>query len=202
MAQSRHFFRNRTRDFAQFLSHSINYDWISISVKRTSNLFDKDACSTSNISGTCQNSIFGFLQIIHATSAALVPPPRTHRHRYFGVLAPNSSLRTAVTPRAQPATRQIEPAITGEGVRICKIFDYIGVIRAPPLTALVRGPPLWQLTSLCEGLQKPPMGNGKLRCSFFKSTVAPPLPRNAEPPRRNSDPQMDSTLTCLSALGI
>ena len=21
--------------------------------------------------------------------AALVPPPRTHRHRYFGVLAPN-----------------------------------------------------------------------------------------------------------------
>jgi hypothetical protein len=25
--------------------------------------------------------------------AALVPPPRTHRHRYFGVLAPNSPLR-------------------------------------------------------------------------------------------------------------
>ena len=23
----------------------------------------------------------------------LVPPPRTHRHRYFGVLAPNSPLR-------------------------------------------------------------------------------------------------------------
>ena len=29
--------------------------------------------------------------------AALVPPPRTHRHRYFGVLAPNSPLRAAVT---------------------------------------------------------------------------------------------------------
>ncbi|HEJ1573308.1 TPA: transposase, partial [Pseudomonas aeruginosa] len=28
--------------------------------------------------------------------AALVPPPRTHRHRYFGVLAPNSPLRAAV----------------------------------------------------------------------------------------------------------
>jgi len=27
--------------------------------------------------------------------AALVPPPRRHRHRYFGVLAPNSPLRTA-----------------------------------------------------------------------------------------------------------
>jgi hypothetical protein len=29
--------------------------------------------------------------------AALVPPPRVHRHRYFGVLAPNSPLRAAVT---------------------------------------------------------------------------------------------------------
>lgn len=32
--------------------------------------------------------------------AALVPPPRTHRHRYFGVLAPNSPLRSAVTAMA------------------------------------------------------------------------------------------------------
>ncbi|MBK7000097.1 MAG: transposase [Rhodoferax sp.] len=29
--------------------------------------------------------------------AALIPPPRTHRHRYFGLLAPNSPLRCAVT---------------------------------------------------------------------------------------------------------
>jgi hypothetical protein len=48
--------------------------------------------------------------------ATLVPPPRVHRHRYFGVLAPNSSLRAALTalapaattappaPNAQPAT--------------------------------------------------------------------------------------------------
>ena len=50
--------------------------------------------------------------------AALVPPPRTHRHRYFGVLAPNSSLRAAVTALAAPAKQvvvQTEPAITGEG---------------------------------------------------------------------------------------
>lgn len=32
-----------------------------------------------------------------ARIAALVPPPRTHRHRYFGVLAPISPLRAAVT---------------------------------------------------------------------------------------------------------
>ncbi len=35
--------------------------------------------------------------------AALIPPPRVHRHRYFGVLAPNSPLRAAVTALALPA---------------------------------------------------------------------------------------------------
>ena len=32
--------------------------------------------------------------------AALIPPPRRHRHRYYGVLAPNSPLRAAVTALA------------------------------------------------------------------------------------------------------
>lgn len=32
--------------------------------------------------------------------AALIPPPRRHRHRYYGVLAPNSPLRPAVTALA------------------------------------------------------------------------------------------------------
>ena len=56
--------------------------------------------------------------------AALVPPPRTHSHRYFGVLAPNSPLRPAVTALAQDAVVQAaqvqtEPASTaaGEGAR-------------------------------------------------------------------------------------
>jgi hypothetical protein len=35
--------------------------------------------------------------------AALVPPPRIHRHRYYGVLAPHSPLRAAVTALAEPA---------------------------------------------------------------------------------------------------
>jgi hypothetical protein len=57
-----------------------------------------------------------------ARIAALVPPPRTHRHRCFGVLAPNSPLRAAVTALATPALPakefvvQAEPAATGEGV--------------------------------------------------------------------------------------
>ena len=53
--------------------------------------------------------------------AALVPPPRTHQHRYFGVLAPNSPLRAAVTvlaTLAQPAKEfvvQADPANMSEG---------------------------------------------------------------------------------------
>jgi len=33
---------------------------------------------------------------------ALIPPPRRHRHRYYGVLAPNAPLRAAVTALASP----------------------------------------------------------------------------------------------------
>ena len=57
-----------------------------------------------------------------ARIAALVPPPRTHRHRYFGVLAPNSPLRAAAVALAAPAQPakqvvvQAEPANMGEGV--------------------------------------------------------------------------------------
>ena len=43
--------------------------------------------------------------------AALLPPPRIHRHRYFGVLAPNSPLRAAVTALAL-ATATAPPAPT------------------------------------------------------------------------------------------
>lgn len=38
--------------------------------------------------------------------AAQVPPPRTHRHRYFGVLTPSSPLRAAVVALAQGAAVQ------------------------------------------------------------------------------------------------
>ena len=35
--------------------------------------------------------------------AQLVPPPRTYHHRYYGVLAPNSPLRRAMTAMVQVA---------------------------------------------------------------------------------------------------
>ena len=47
-----------------------------------------------------------------ALLAALVPPPRVHRHRYYGVLAPNARLRAAVTALAantEPAPEPAEP---------------------------------------------------------------------------------------------
>jgi DNA-directed RNA polymerase subunit RPC12/RpoP len=40
--------------------------------------------------------------------AALIPPPRGHRHRYHGVLAPNATLRTAVTALARDASNGIQ----------------------------------------------------------------------------------------------
>jgi hypothetical protein len=42
--------------------------------------------------------------------AALVPPPRTHRHRYYGVLAPNAPWRAAVTALAPVPVAARPPA--------------------------------------------------------------------------------------------
>jgi hypothetical protein len=47
-----------------------------------------------------------------ARLAALVPPPRVHRHRYHGVLAPNSSLRSRVTASAGDAASHPFPQTT------------------------------------------------------------------------------------------
>jgi len=69
--------------------------------------------------------------------AALVPPPRTHRHRYFGVLAPNSPLRAAVTAMAAPVQApraQAVPPATGEGRPVLVPADKA----APPTPAPVQ----------------------------------------------------------------
>ncbi len=42
--------------------------------------------------------------------AALIPPPRLHRHRYHGVLAPNSPLRAAATAYAREHAGSAEAA--------------------------------------------------------------------------------------------
>ena len=40
--------------------------------------------------------------------APLIPPPRVHRHRYHGVLAPNASLRAAVVAIGRPVVPEVE----------------------------------------------------------------------------------------------
>jgi hypothetical protein len=42
--------------------------------------------------------------------ASLIPPPRAHRHRYYGVLAPNSPLRAAATALA-PMPVIVQPPV-------------------------------------------------------------------------------------------
>jgi hypothetical protein len=51
--------------------------------------------------------------------ASLGPPPFTHRHRYFGVLAPNSPPRAAVTTLVTPVQQATaDPAQTSTGVGV------------------------------------------------------------------------------------
>ena len=44
--------------------------------------------------------------------AALIPPPRRHRHRYYGVLAPNAPLRAQVTALVGVPESPTTPLVT------------------------------------------------------------------------------------------
>jgi hypothetical protein len=73
--------------------------------------------------------------------AALVPPPRTHRHRYFGVLAPNSPHRAAVVSLAQGAV--VQPAQVQVQVQAEPVSSGVGTPgagNAPPTQAVPAQP--------------------------------------------------------------
>ena len=72
-------------------------------------------CPKPQSGGKCEDLVLTPLELIDRI-AALVPPPRTHRHRYFGVLAPNSPLRAAVTAMAQVAATQVVTAFAAQSV--------------------------------------------------------------------------------------
>ena len=58
--------------------------------------------------------------------AALIPPPRRHRHRYYGVLAPNSPLRPAVTVlAAAPEPVPAEAETVAEENSVCRAARYV-----------------------------------------------------------------------------
>ncbi|HQY71878.1 MAG TPA: transposase [Pseudomonadales bacterium] len=57
--------------------------------------------------------------------AALIPPPRRHRHRYYGVLAPNAPLRSAVTAlAAAPKPPSVEADAVAEESAIRRAARY------------------------------------------------------------------------------
>lgn len=69
--------------------------------------------------------------------AALIPPPRRHRHRYYGVLAPNAPLRAVVTALAgakenPPLSAAMTGAVlaTEPGATVQNASDDVGEERA------------------------------------------------------------------------
>ena len=65
--------------------------------------------------------------------AALVLPPRIHRHRYFGVLAPHSPLRTAVTALAPGATTAPPAANPEPAAEPARRSPHLGAAARPHL---------------------------------------------------------------------
>jgi hypothetical protein len=70
--------------------------------------------SRPGASGVIELAPFEFLDRL----AALIPPPRRHRHRYHGVFAPNHLLRPAVTALAVGNIGKQRDAKTGEHDRL------------------------------------------------------------------------------------
>lgn len=57
--------------------------------------------------------------------AALIPPPRRHRHRYYGVLASNAPLRLAVTALAEaPKPLSVEADAVAEESAVRRAARY------------------------------------------------------------------------------
>jgi hypothetical protein len=58
--------------------------------------------------------------------AALIPPPRRHRHRYYGVLAPNSPHRSVVTALAvQPKQIDVGEDVVAEETPVSQAARYL-----------------------------------------------------------------------------
>ena len=91
-----------------------------------------DQCGVNNQGAKADELTLAPLELIDRI-AALVPPPRTHRHRYFGVLAPDSPLRAQVTAMAQSQTVAAEPTGPSPTAQA-----------GPPRITPARGAPLWE----------------------------------------------------------
>lgn len=74
--------------------------------------------------------------------AALIPPARAHRHRYYGALAPNSPLRAAVTAMAMPAqpTPICQPAVLPKQSAAGEVAAGVATGTAAPLSTASEQP--------------------------------------------------------------
>jgi putative transposase len=138
--------------------------------------------------------------------AALVPPPRIHRHRDFGVLAPNAPLRAAVTalalaaattsshapnpqPAAEPAHRRAARYAWARLLaRIYEVFPLVCPLCGAEMRIIALIP--WPCArSMCTWAN-PPRRRASRRPGARKTpapgvTVAPPRRRSASAPRRS-----------------
>ncbi len=76
----------------------------------------------------CTELLLTPLELLEAL-AKFVPPPRVHRHRYHGVLAPNARLRPHVV--ALPADRPRPISSPGSSIRH-RPSNFLSVIRHRP----------------------------------------------------------------------
>lgn len=82
----------------------------------------------------------------------VIPPPRKHRHRYVGVLAPNSPLRAAVTTLAQSAGIGSTPVAAGSGVHTGPIAPLAASTDEPLHRKVARYAWALVLARICEVL--------------------------------------------------
>ena len=87
--------------------------------------------------------------------AALIPPPRRHRHRYSGVLAPNAPLRAAVTALARVKDEVTLPSAMTDAVPAAE----------PCTTAQKQNSP--DEVARCQPIARPRASSG--RCSWRTS---------------------------------
>jgi hypothetical protein len=81
--------------------------------------------------------------------AALIPPPRLHRHRYHGVLAPDSPLRTTATASGRDAD------LDGAPLAAKALANHAASPRGPslgPSQTATRSPPLPAGPHAAQGL--------------------------------------------------
>ena len=131
--------------------------------------------------------------------AALVPPPRVHRHRYYGVLAPNAPLRAAVTalaPLPVPAVGTTEDAPHRAAARYLWAMLLARIYEVFPLTCAFCGAEMRIIAFITEpGTVRQMLADlgEPTRSPRFAPARGPPLWEAAMVAAASSDPAWDHT---------